>query len=176
MIIGLTGYAQSGKDTVAKLLVNNYGYTRVAFADKVRELLLEINPIMYNGGHLSSFVKEFGWDFAKNKPEVREMLQDLGLGVRDILGNDTWIIAALSQINDPNKNYVITDVRFENEAFMIKQLGGQIWRIKKIGVEAVNSHISETELENYKPDQIFTNNGTIDELETLIKVRMNGFQ
>ena len=52
MIIGLTGYARSGKDTVAKILVDNYGYKRIAFADKIRELLVEINPILENG-HLS---------------------------------------------------------------------------------------------------------------------------
>jgi dephospho-CoA kinase len=39
MIIGLTGYAQSGKDTVANILVENYGYQRVAFADPIRALL-----------------------------------------------------------------------------------------------------------------------------------------
>ena len=45
MIIGLTGYAQSGKDTVAKILVENYGFTRIAFADKIREFLYETNPM-----------------------------------------------------------------------------------------------------------------------------------
>mgnify|MGYP006283771541 FL=1 len=43
MIIGLTGYAQSGKDTVASLLVEHYGYERVAFADKIRSFLYEMN-------------------------------------------------------------------------------------------------------------------------------------
>ena len=36
MIIGLSGYARSGKDTVAELLVLNYGFKRVAFADGIR--------------------------------------------------------------------------------------------------------------------------------------------
>ncbi len=45
MIIGLTGYAQSGKDTVANILVERYGFTRVAFADKIREFLYETNPM-----------------------------------------------------------------------------------------------------------------------------------
>lgn len=176
MIIGLTGYAQSGKDTVAKILVNQYGYKRVAFADKIRELLLEINPIMYKGNRLSTFIKEFGWEFAKSNHEVRELLQDFGLGVRNILGSDVWIVSALREMDDVNQNYVVTDVRFLNEASMIKNLNGQLWRIKKIEVEAVNDHISESEMADYKVDQIFTNNGTLEDLELLVKTRMNGLQ
>ena len=176
MIVGLTGYAQSGKDTVAKILVDNYGFKRVAFADKIRELLLEINPIMYNGSRLSVLVNEFGWEFAKSNLEVRRLLQDFGVGARNILGSDIWIISALREMDDLNQNYVVTDVRFLNEASMIKNLNGQLWRIKKIEVEAVNDHISESEMADYKVDQIFTNNGTLEDLELLVKTRMNGFQ
>ena len=59
---------------------------------------------------------------------------------------------------------------------MIRQLNGQLWRVKKIGVEAINQHISETEMNDYKVDQIFTNNGTLEDLEFLVKTRMNGLQ
>ena len=35
-LIGLTGKARSGKDTVANYLFNQHGYTRIAFADPVK--------------------------------------------------------------------------------------------------------------------------------------------
>ena len=38
-VIGLTGYAQSGKDTLASILVEKYGYSRVAFGDKIRDFI-----------------------------------------------------------------------------------------------------------------------------------------
>ena len=61
MIIGLTGYAQSGKDTLANILVENYGYTRVAFADKIREFLYEVNPMVgcSPSGYLQDLVLNF---------------------------------------------------------------------------------------------------------------------
>lgn len=50
MIIGLSGYARSGKDEAAKVLVNEFGYRRVAFADKLREFLYAQDPIIGTTG------------------------------------------------------------------------------------------------------------------------------
>ena len=86
MIIGLTGYARSGKDSVAKVLVDHYGFIRLAFADPIRDLLLEVNPILDKGNRLSSLVDEYGWDIAKAQPEVRRLLQTLGVGARKVFG------------------------------------------------------------------------------------------
>jgi hypothetical protein len=99
-------------------------------------------------------------------------LQNLGVGARKVLGDDVWVIAVLHKLNDSNKNYVITDVRFENEAVMIKKLNGELWRVKRPGVEAVNDHVSEHELDGYKVDRILHNGGTLEELELLVTTRM----
>ena len=47
-VIGLTGYAQSGKDTVASILVEKYGYRRIAFADKIRDFLFWSIKVLTN--------------------------------------------------------------------------------------------------------------------------------
>lgn len=172
MIIGLTGYAQSGKDTVAKILVDNYGYTRIAFADKIREFLYETAP-----DYIKLLVDEVGWEKAKQNQAVRELLQNTGVGARKVFGEGFWVHEAMkTMLNDPRPdlNYVVTDVRFLNEADMIKANHGQIWRVKRIGVGAVNAHVSETQMDGYPVDQIFVNNGTIEDLEALVKTRMVG--
>jgi hypothetical protein len=172
--IGLVGYSQSGKDTVADILVKNYGYTRVAFADKIREFLYGLNPMVTCSptGYLQDLVNLVGWDAAKQEPQVRRLLQDLGNSARKTIDENVWVTLALGNI-DVNQRVVITDVRFENEAMMIKLMGGQLWRVKRVGVGPVNDHVSESELEGYKVNQIFVNNGTIEDLEALIKTRMN---
>jgi dephospho-CoA kinase len=81
VIIGLSGYARSGKDTVAELLVLNYGFKRMAFADGIREALSALNPILHDGMRLNEVVKEYGWELAKSKDEVRRLLQVLGTEV-----------------------------------------------------------------------------------------------
>ena len=77
MIIGLTGYAQSGKDTVAKILIEQYGFTRVAFADKIRELLYEMDPPVPTGvgseRHvvgLQNYVDIYDWDVEIGRAHV----------------------------------------------------------------------------------------------------------
>ena len=98
MIIGLSGYAQSGKDTVAKTLVEQYGFTRVAFADKIRQLAQEVNPLVGDSIHLNELLDEYGWDVAKQNPYVRQFLQQLGVGARKLFGEEFWIKEALKPL------------------------------------------------------------------------------
>ena len=175
MIIGLSGYAQSGKDTVAKFLVENHGFERVAFADPIRDLLYELNPIVgfeFDSGpwDLKYIVDRDGWDKAKKNPEIRRLLQVLGVGARNIIDDSIWIIKALRTMSGDG-NYVITDVRFQNEADTLRLSGhgAQIWRVERTGVNAVNDHVSEHDLDGWEFDAYIHNNATIEDLEFAVK-------
>ena len=165
MIIGLSGYAQSGKDTVADYLMAEHGFIRRAFADNIRRMLYDVNPMI---GHepLQVKVDVDGWDKAKQDPIVRRMLQVLGVSARENIHQDVWINAALDRVL--NDRIVITDVRFINEAEAIRNRGGEIWRVVRPGVNAVNSHVSETQLDNYKFDQYLVNDGSITDLHNQV--------
>jgi hypothetical protein len=177
MIIGLTGYAQSGKDSVAKVLIEQYGYRRIAFADKIRELLYKTNPLVKDGFRIQGVVDAYGWEQAKLLfPEVRILLQTLGVGSREVFGANHWIVEALKDL-DREGNYVITDVRFINEAeFLTDVYNAQLWRVKRPGVSAVNTHVSESEMDGYKVDKILSNGGTLEELELLVHTRMDSYK
>jgi hypothetical protein len=181
MIIGLAGYAGAGKDTVGNILIEKHKYRRVAFADKVRGLAYDINPIVEEKRRLQDIVTELGWDGAKQHPEVRRILQDTGLAGRNLLGEDIWIWEALGEVvynegamGNPSEekelgkieeNIVITDVRFENEANFIRDFGGVVWQVVRDGVTPVNEHISETDLIGFDFDKTITNNGNLENLE-----------
>lgn len=157
-LIGLSGYARSGKDTAAYAL-KGIGFTRIAYADKMRDFALALNPVMPTAPmpytRLADLVAEFGWNGIKSTPHnanVREFLQRLGTDAgRNILGENIWVDATLKGL-DPNGSYVITDVRFPNEADAIRNLGGQVYRVERSGIHPVNTHISETALDNYAFD------------------------
>jgi hypothetical protein len=177
MIIGLSGYAQSGKDTVSKYLVENHGFERVAFADPIRDLLYEMNPVLdldlvkEEFTRLKTLVDAVGWDSAKQHPEVRYLLQALGVGARTIIDEDIWIIKAIRTMSGDG-NYVVTDVRFQNEATTLRLSGAKIWRVERTGVEAVNDHVSEHDLDNWEFDAYIHNNSTIEDLEFAVKTAL----
>jgi len=169
MLIGLSGYAQSGKDSVAEVLVRDFGFIRIAFADKIKELLYEINP--YFGYHLKDAVDMGGgWDKVKQYPEVRRLLQTLGVGARTVFGEDFWVKQAMAQMVDPLRyDYVITDVRFPNEMEAIWALNGKIWRVERPGVGPVNDHISEHASKEIEEDCYISNSGTLKTLQGTVR-------
>lgn len=167
MIIGLSGYARSGKDTVAGMLMGIHGYEHAAFADQIRNLLFAMDPLIMHEGkdfRLQDIVESKGWEDAKTQhPEVRRLLQDLGVGARNLFGDDFWIYQVLRDLH-PSDKIVISDVRFKNEAECISARGGQVWRINRIGVEATNQHISEHDLDGWTFDGVITNNSDMPNL------------
>ena len=97
--------------------------------------------------------------------------EEIGVGARKLLGDDIWIYQVLKDLH-PSDKVVISDVRFINEAECIGARGGQLWRIKRTGVEAVNSHVSEHDMDGYPVDKILKNEGTLEDLRTLVRTRM----
>ncbi len=164
MLIGLSGYARSGKDTVAELLCLNYGYKRVSFADPMRQALYVLSPKIDNIVRLSEYVDDYGWDVAKQNQEVRRLLQVFGTEVgRKMFGLDFWINIALKDLSGDTQ-VVISDVRFPNEADAIAKLGGSMWRINRKNHSAVNGHASEHAMDNYMFNHVIYNDGTLDDL------------
>ena len=98
MIIGLSGYAQSGKDTVAELLCLNYGFKRISFALPMRDAIYTLNPFISENNRLVDLVDEYGWDVAKGNAEVRRLLQVFGTDVgRELFGETFWIDQAFKR-------------------------------------------------------------------------------
>lgn len=165
LLIGVTGYARYGKDTVGKILTEHHGYRRIGFADNVRKAALALDPIIERstGARLSEVVALHGWEYAKELHEVRRTLQRMGTEVgRNHFGRDVWINMALKGVQEYT---VVTDVRFPNEAEAIKERGGVIWRVLRSVSSGVSTwHASEAHIMSLPVDHMLFNNGTIEDL------------
>lgn len=173
-IIGLSGYAQSGKDTVAGFLAE-LGYERIAFADALRDALYALNPIVRYGHpqdgdgiayvHVQDAVDHMGWDKAKVEyMQIRSLLQRLGTEVgRNLLGDNVWVDIAMRKVK-PEGKYVFTDMRFPNELEAIRNYRGSTWRIMRPEVSPVNPHTSETAIDGALFDQYVHNDSTLEAL------------
>lgn len=154
MIIGLSGYAQSGKDTCADYISSEYDFVKVSFATALRDCIWVLNPYVGGSGlRYQDALQTFGYESAKHKfPEIRRLLQCMGTEVgRNILGPEVWVNALMRNLT-VGYDYVISDVRFPNEYNAIKKTGGVIVRVSRTGVMPVNDHDSETALDEYKFD------------------------
>lgn len=174
--IGLSGWAKSGKDTVAQYLVENHGFTRVSFADPMREALLTLDPYipyLNTQMRLSTAVRLSGWEEAKRgNEEVRRLLQYFGTEVgRNMFGQNFWVDQAIEKATRYEK-VVFSDCRYTNEADAVKSIGGVVWRISRPDVFAVNSHTSEQDLNNYAFDSHIENNSSLEDLHALIESQL----
>ncbi|MFD7257812.1 hypothetical protein [Streptomyces sp. NPDC059874] len=176
--VGLIGKARSGKDTVAKRLGERWAYTRVAFADPLKEMALDLDPLIPTTPgiwvRLSTLVRDTGWEYAKDTyPEVRRLLQRMGQTVRR-QDAGFWIDAALSKVDVAdswNLPVVVTDVRYENEAQALLNRGFALIRVVRpdAGLTDGNEgHESEIALESYATALTIGNTGSLADLNNIV--------
>ena len=166
-IIGLCGLKGSGKDTVADMLVNTNEYTKIAFADFIKNAAKEL----------------FDWNDSSFNPENKEkvdpywnvtprkILQELGteflrIHCKDILSsefellngenyNSTFHIKRINReviklLSSNKNNIVFSDIRFQDELDYIKKLGGTVIRIVRpsLNNNEFSQHLSEKNINN----------------------------
>ncbi|MFE1961345.1 hypothetical protein [Streptomyces sp. NPDC059479] len=176
--IALMGRAESGKDTVGRRLVREWQFTRVAFADPLKEMALRVDPVVTcePAGYgplpvrLSQVVRRWGWEKAKRRcPEVRGILQRLGQSVRD-QNPDHWLSLAMKKVavaDAWNLPVVMTDVRYVNECEALKARGFVLVRVNRPGAPDLGengNHVSESELSDYPAELMVSNIGTLADL------------
>jgi len=169
-IIGLTGYAGTGKDTVRAML-EEHGFNGMAFADPIRAMLREMLT--------SSGISDKWMDERELKEDIipelgvsyRHMAQSLGTEWGRSLQSDFWLRMAGAYMADVQDTtfatplkFVLSDVRFANEADWVRAKGGVIWSIQRSAAVPVRSHVSESGIGHITSDLTIYNNGTLDEL------------
>lgn len=174
-IIGITGIKRSGKDTIGNYLTVNYGFVKLAFADVLKEacrIIFSFSDEQLYGNELKDAIDEY-W---RHSP--REILQKVGTELfRDTLPmicqnikNDIWVRAIEKKIlkmkNDGIRKFVITDIRFPNEAEFVKIYDGIIWKvIRSNSIKDNNStHISEVFIDALIADTEIYNDNDIKDL------------
>lgn len=94
--------------------------------------------------------------------KVREFLQKLGTdAMRDGLHVNTWVNATFATFSNKSK-WLITDVRFPNEAMAIISKGGLLVRLERNS--DTGDHPSETSLDDYDFNIVIQNKGSLTEL------------
>ena len=168
MLIGITGKIGSGKSTSANYLVNSWNFTEYSMAEPIKEI-----------GTIFGFTHNQLYGTQKEKLEIhpywrvsgREFLQKIGTDMfRDLLpqvipnmkiSKSVWCDIFRLKYNCLNRT-VVSDIRFPDEARMVRDLGGVIIRIVREQGHADQSghadrHISESGQDGIVHDFLINN-------------------
>ncbi len=186
MIIGLCGLIGAGKGTVADILVDQ-GFKKVSFADKLKDGVSTIfgwdRSMLEGDTDESRAWRELRDDFWSNETKMeispRLVLQLFGTDcMRDGFYDGVWVSLLKKTILDnPEQNYVVPDVRFENEVNMLHDIGGEVWEVKRgpdpqwlieyetTGVVPKDVHTSEWKWVKARKDEVILNDTSINDLK-----------
>ncbi len=197
-IIGLTGPAGCGKDTVAAYLRDHAGYRVRAFADALRAevcsaFALPIEALTDRASKetpsdllsmrfcsdqefvavmasLDGLDETFGdcREFWAQHRSPRAIMQAWGTDYRRKRSRDDyWLRQWLyGWQHGLGGLHVVPDVRFANEAELIREYGGEVWKVTRPGTGLINSHASETTGDAFNPERTIFNDRGLPELRT----------
>lgn len=158
-LVGLTGQAGSGKSTAAQVLIDA-GWVRIKMASPLKDMLRAIG---LTEDHIEGQLKEVPCDLLMGQTPRHAMIT---LGTewgRDIIHPDLWVTIAKSRIATAlasGLSVVVDDVRYDNEAEVIRDLGGVVVALER-GAGRSIAHKSEA---GVKADMTHQNDKSLEEL------------
>lgn len=158
-IIAFTGLAGSGKSAVAEWLVKERGFVRRSFAQPIKDMIAACWP--------QCTEKTEAYAALEGKT-LRHAYQTLGTEWgRQHIGEDLWANYLVNNL-EPDVYYVIDDLRYDNEAFLLRKQGAIIIEVKR-AVGPAMPHSSERGIHPDRIDMALLNDGTLEELYTKLR-------
>ena len=138
LIFGIGGVARCGKDTLGKHLINKLNKSgfpalNISFATELKK---DLDPFLKDKLNISAFT-----DNNSEKELIRPMLVCWGTDTCRKIDPDYWINKIEKQVKSSINNkiiVVITDVRYENEVKWIKDNGGFMIHLSRMGQKPSN--------------------------------------
>jgi hypothetical protein len=164
MLIGLCGRIGSGKTSAALHLVDQHCFTRHRMADPIKRMLrcLGLDEV-----HTDGDFKEVPSPLLGGKTP-RYAMQTLGTNwARDMICNDLWINAWRATL--PDGDVVCDDIRFPNEADLVRSLGGIVVRVDRPGMDRVGQTLHASEHIRFESDLVIINNRGLEELRRAVE-------
>ena len=167
-VIGFGCTAQVGKDTAAEYLEKSYPgrVKRVAFADELKNAAMAIFGLSWEQCYGAQEIKE-AVDLRYGK-SPRQILQELGEKMREIFPA-IWLVRVFNETIPALQEhgyecFVISDVRYPNEADWIHKQNGIVVRVHRDGSGVIvgADHTSETAMRDYPCDVEIYNNDTFE--------------
>lgn len=170
VVVGIAGLKYHGKDTAAKVLINNHGFQRVSFADGVKKVVSEMLHVPVEWLHDPAKKELLHEPSGKT---LREWMQLVGTEVGRNIWAPVWIQWWRDEIAEKGYDRVVaTDMRFPNELEAIRKLGGIAVRVIRPSLMSakVDLHESERYAMDLRVDADLHNTGSPEDLQHLAEM------
>ena len=164
-LIAICGFIGSGKGTVADILDEEYAYTKVSFADTLKDSVAAVfgwpRHMLEGDTDESRAWREqvdTWWSARLNMPQLtpRWVLQQWGTEVcRMSFHDDIWAASVENRIRNNPFNLVIPDCRFPNEIRTVRNLGGEVWWVRRGPDPRWYDRAINANVHNYTPDKVW---------------------
>lgn len=141
MIIGISGFIGSGKDTVADYLIRFKGFQRMSYAGPLKDAIASIfgweRELLEGSTRYSREWRDQVDPWWAERLDIKHLtprwvLQQWGTEVgRRAFHDDIWIASIENKLRGIRNNVVISDCRFPNELKSIKRAGGITIRVSR---------------------------------------------
>lgn len=172
-VIGITGPARAGKDTTANFIVAAVGGYVYSMAMPMKAMLKCIGV---------NFDDPY-WEDHKEQPiaalgvSPRLLLQTLGTEWgRQRVNPDLWVLLAKQRLLQYGRGMVVPDIRFENEAAWVRNVGGLIIHLTRKNATPVRPHSSEAGVERAPEDKLLSNDGSLEDLQHHVRDMLDGLK
>lgn len=173
-IVALNGPAGGGKSAAADHLAQAHGFEPVKFAMPLKTMLRAFYDTQGLDPHeterrIEGDLKETP-DPLLNGHTPRHAMETLGTEWgRICMGDEFWINAWRRKVQQVPTAVVTDDCRFDNEAETVRELGGEVVRLKPaVARRKKSKHVAERGIKDQLVDHEVTNDGTLDDLRWAI--------
>lgn len=187
-LIGISGKKQSGKNETAKIILQEYPYfEKKAFADPLKKFLSSCFNVPVEKFEYEKFKSQImpdKWQVVLpnktlSKRTVRWYLTNTGTNaLRNEVHTNFWVNALSSEFTK-DSYWVISDVRYLNEAQWIKDNNGIIIRVErnKKYESSDGWHSSENSLDGYPDfDHVIHNDSNKQTLKKKVLLILNSYK
>lgn len=145
MLIGISGKPGSGKDTMAEMFIEKYGFIRLSLADQIRRVTIEATGLTMSTLRSHRYKDDPLENFNDKTP--RQLTIEIGDAIESVLGCDIWTNLLQRKIEDSDSHVVIPDIRTKQQAKWIHDIGGILVRIESVG--DASFHPIENQLDDF---------------------------
>lgn len=179
-IIAICGHKMSGKDTLAKYIIEKYNYKHIKIASKLKDTMKLLFGFTDEQLEVNKETIDPRWQITPRQAMQYFGTDIMQFHIKHLLPNmerKFWIKSIVTEIDscpDPELCFVISDLRFLHEYNELTKYDLKVIQVDRFHKH--DPHLSENEYKSIPYNVLLKNTGTESDLRTAFDAELNKWQ